>query len=220
MATKYLASISVLLFAIDASASVLYHYEGANYVDIFDGPTAGVYTTAMKLEFKLQLAAPLSPNRIFDGGTGRDLEFWSVSDGRHYWDSIVSGPFEDYPPWVPHFLRLDLQTNNIGDIAEWEIEFGIQNFYPEEHPVPAVHLIYSKFPPFNPESPVAIYDTAKVWSTEALTIDFDDMSYTERSGNWRMTQVVPLPSAGWLFLGCLSVVSTLRKRSHRLSAAT
>lgn len=216
MATKYLASIFALLFAIDASASAIYHYKGANYVEIFDGPSPGVYQTTMNLEFKLQLAAPMSPNSRFYGTP----EFWSVSDGRHYWDSIVSGPFEDNPPWVPHFLRLELQTNDSGDIAEWEIEFGIQNFYPEEHPVPAVHRIYSIFPPLFPGSSVAVYDIVKVWSIDTPTIDFDDWAYTAKSGEWQMTQVVPLPSAGWLFLGGLSVVSMLRKRTHLLSSAS
>lgn len=213
MAMKYFAQIAGLLFGMNASASVLYHYEGPNFVEINDGATAGAYTTNMHLEIQLQFAEPLPPNSVKKFGYGSFLEFWSVSDGRHYWDSNVSGQFEDNPPRVPSFEHGTLETDDGGNITAWDILFALLN-YPDKPRVTA-HLIYSVFPPTVPESPATLHDVALVYDTNSLADDWDDEAYTNQSGSWKATQVVPLPSAGWLFLGGLPIVASLSRRKRR-----
>lgn len=214
MATKYFAQIAGLLFGMNASASVLYHYEGPDFVEINDGSTVGAYTTSMHLEFQLQFAAPLPVNRSVDFFRhSSSLEFWSVSDGRNYWDSNVGGPFEGDPPRMPRFEEGILETDGGGNITAWTILFALIN-YPDQPPTTA-HLIYSVFPPTVPESPATLHDVALMHDTNSLAIDWDDEAYTDQSGSWKATQVVPLPSAGWLFLSGLPMVASLSCRKHR-----
>ena len=222
MGKGILGAVAGLFFAVNAPASVLYIYEGADYIEVNDGPTPGAYASTMHVGFELQFAEAIDPNSAIDFGYERlsfpvrQPEFWAVSDGRHYWDSNISGPFEDNPPWVPRFDYGRLFTDDNGEISSWFISFNIHNYYPEEHPVPLVHLVYSVFPPTNPESPSAVYDVAKVSNANPPTFEFDDEAYTSQAGSWQKVQVVPLPSGGWLFLSGLPLLfAMLRGKSEK-----
>ncbi|MBK8957904.1 MAG: hypothetical protein IPM80_05625 [Proteobacteria bacterium] len=218
MDNRTLALIGGLCLAMNAQSSVLYTYEGPNYVEINDGATLGAYTTSMHLEIKLQFSEALEPNSVRDFGVehlftpGLPPEFWSVYDGRHYWDSNISGPFEDNPPWVPRFDVARLHTDEHGAISAWDILFAIHNYYPIEHPVSTVHLVYSTFPPSQPETPATLHDVAKVSNADPIKFEFDDEAYTNQSGAWRAVQVVPLPGGAWFVMSALPVCLAMGRR--------